>query len=40
MADAKLDVQELADGVRVNTGAAVYELTDVGGLRMAIGSRR
>lgn len=41
MADAKLDVQELADGVRVDTGAAVYELTDVGGLRaLTIGGER
>ncbi|MFO8080364.1 MAG: hypothetical protein R6V07_08670 [Armatimonadota bacterium] len=33
MIDAKLDVQELDDGVRVDTGAAIYELTDDGGLR-------
>ncbi|MFW5868507.1 MAG: LamG-like jellyroll fold domain-containing protein, partial [Armatimonadota bacterium] len=33
MTDAKLDVQELDDGMRVDTGAAVYELTDAGGLR-------
>ncbi|MFW6157021.1 MAG: LamG-like jellyroll fold domain-containing protein, partial [Armatimonadota bacterium] len=33
MIDAKLDVQELDDGARVDTGAAVFELTDDGGLR-------
>ncbi|MFW5868226.1 MAG: LamG domain-containing protein, partial [Armatimonadota bacterium] len=33
MIDAKLDVRELTDGVRVDTGAAVFELTDDGGLR-------
>jgi len=40
MIDAKLDVQELDDGVRVDTGAAVFELTDDGGLRaMNIGGQ-
>jgi hypothetical protein len=33
MTDAKLEVQELADGARVDTGAAVFELTDDAGLR-------
>ncbi len=41
MVNAKLSVQELPDGVRVDTGAAVYELTDVGGLRsLMIGGER
>ncbi|NLO07179.1 MAG: LamG domain-containing protein [candidate division WS1 bacterium] len=38
MADAVLQVQEVAGGMRVDTGPAVYELTDAGGLRaMTIG---
>ncbi len=38
VADAELDVQELPDGVRVDTGGAVFELSDVGAVRsMTIG---
>lgn len=31
--DAKLDIEELPGGMRIDTGAAVFELTDTGGLR-------
>ncbi len=37
VADAKLDVQELPDGVRVDTGAMIFELTEAGLRELTIG---